>query len=299
MNIKSMSVKSDMALYFMVNFFSVVAMNEISNKESYCQKISQITDQEFFLIRQKILKILNEDQDVNQHIELKKIGLKYLLVIFASKFKNQDDILRLLIQKGAQINIKDIQNPSPINTALNAACYYGNFEAAKILLSHGADPNLKSDFELTPLAQAIDSFSSNKYLISKLLLESSADANLKSGFGDSPIIKAVKKCCEYKRYIKNLSAKYKNKAEFWQKEYNQCLDIIKILLYHGANPYQKNDQNKFAIEIAIDNDLKDLAQLMKNAQKILINKLTKILIRGDTPFSPDIGHIIAQLRYNY
>ena len=54
---------------------------------------------------------------------------------------NYTDILRLLIQSGAQVNVKQQAGSTP----LHAAAQYGNLDMLIILLEHGADVNVRME----------------------------------------------------------------------------------------------------------------------------------------------------------
>ena len=62
----------------------------------------------------------------------------------------RNDIARTLIEHGANVNAKAVNDL----TALHTAAARGNLEAAKLLLDHGADINASSTDGKTPLAYA-------------------------------------------------------------------------------------------------------------------------------------------------
>lgn len=62
----------------------------------------------------------------------------------------RNDIARILIEHGANVNGKAVNDL----TALHTAAARGNLEAAKLLLDHGADINAASADGKTPLAYA-------------------------------------------------------------------------------------------------------------------------------------------------
>ncbi len=61
-------------------------------------------------------------------------------------------ITRILLENGANVNA--VSNDDW--TALHSAAYFGRIETARILLDHGADPNVRNDAGKTPLEIAID-----------------------------------------------------------------------------------------------------------------------------------------------
>lgn len=93
-------------------------------------------------------------------------------------------IVRLLISRGAQVNVRKSNGQTPLFYAAR------NYPAVvQLLLDHGADPNLYTDIGLrTPLARAIHAYvddDEDKVLMVRLLLEAGADPNIKVHFGGS------------------------------------------------------------------------------------------------------------------
>ena len=59
-------------------------------------------------------------------------------------------IVLMLIEKGANVNIKGNTGYTP----LHAAAMGGNSEIAELLLDHGAEVNVLSNHQITPLREA-------------------------------------------------------------------------------------------------------------------------------------------------
>jgi ankyrin repeat protein len=57
------------------------------------------------------------------------------------------EILSLLIEKGADINITDIHSRTP----LHQVCFEGTLEIVRNLLDNGANINAKDSYGMTPL----------------------------------------------------------------------------------------------------------------------------------------------------
>jgi ankyrin repeat protein len=61
------------------------------------------------------------------------------------------EIAELLIEKGADLNAKDVGDGTPLFSAV----YYGHKEIVELLLANGADVNAKGNYGKTPLDEAI------------------------------------------------------------------------------------------------------------------------------------------------
>lgn len=57
---------------------------------------------------------------------------------------NHYDMLKVMIEKGVDVNITEDSPANPGNTPLHTACIYGNAEAAKILEENGADDSIQN-----------------------------------------------------------------------------------------------------------------------------------------------------------
>jgi len=83
-----------------------------------------------------------------------------------------EEVLQLLLEKNSDLNIQDIKGATPLHYASEK----GKFTAAKILLLKGANPNIQDNKGLTPLHRS----SLGNIEILKLLLTKGADHNLKT-----------------------------------------------------------------------------------------------------------------------
>ena len=93
------------------------------------------------------------------------------------------EIVKILLDKGANINLQAKYG----DTALMKAVQSGNVEIVKILLDKGADTNIKRSDGYTALMNAI---MSNNINIVKLLLDKGADINIKGVYGDTALVRA-------------------------------------------------------------------------------------------------------------
>lgn len=95
------------------------------------------------------------------------------------------DLVRLLLESGASVNVKETNG----ETALHAACFYGNLDSVKALVEHGAEINITSNTGLTPLHEACRQ-RKNPGVVA-FLLEKKANINAKTEQGETPITLAA------------------------------------------------------------------------------------------------------------
>jgi ankyrin repeat protein len=105
-------------------------------------------------------------------------------VLMASIRNNSLEILKILLESGANPNISDSGGWFPLHFAVQKGC----IDIVKTLIDFGADIN-KGDLntERTPLQVAITSNSSNKQIIVDFLVSNGADLNKQNIKGVSSI----------------------------------------------------------------------------------------------------------------
>lgn len=101
------------------------------------------------------------------------------------KYGNHNDIVGILLHKGANPNFKSKKYGF---TPIFEAVYDGNIELAEILLSYGADINFKSKSDHTPLLIAVRE---NKTKMFKWLVEHGAKTDAVDGDGSTLLHWAV------------------------------------------------------------------------------------------------------------
>ena len=108
--------------------------------------------------------------------------------LMRASYNNYNEIVELLLQNGADVNVKDIDSRT---TALMEASLRGNKEVMEVLIQNGADVNAKCSNDWTALMFA----SYNGYEeCAELLIQNEADVNAKTNNGGTALMLALIKC---------------------------------------------------------------------------------------------------------
>ncbi len=184
----------------------------------------------------------------NQTDKLQRLQKKTNLLLIACLQKNNYDASKLLLEQGA--------NPNTYfdgQYCLHYACLSKNLLLVKLLLNFGADINKKDDYEDTPLHIAIKQIHND---LVKLLLFRKANPNAQTSYNTTPLHIAVKNqdhetiqdLLHYKAdpHIKDLNG---NNALYIACQYN-ATPIIKLLIKNGVT-FGKNLDLIERIEMAL------------------------------------------------
>ncbi len=180
--------------------------------------------------------------------------------------ENRSDVVRLLVERGANVNAKTRTGETPgwilpnsvpgfghgigivrgglpergsryfIPGALTPLLYAardGRLEAAKILVAAGADLKIADANGITPLLMAV---SNNQMAVARFLIDKGADINVSDWYGRTPLWTAVE--------VRNMDVDNSSFENGIDRE--PVLDLIKLLLEKGANP---NPRTKESIPI--------------------------------------------------
>ncbi|KAN0137681.1 Ankyrin repeat-containing domain protein [Lactarius tabidus] len=150
------------------------------------------------------------------------------------------DIMRLLLDCDANVNMRDISG----NTALHVAASEGHLEVARILLKLGANVNSQNDMGLTPLQRASQGWRKGQRDIIRLLLDHGANLNTYNKYRNTPLhFAASEGHLEAARFLLELGTDVNSqndkgltplhRASQVQREGKS--DIVRLLLDHGAN----------------------------------------------------------------
>lgn len=165
------------------------------------------------------------------------------------------EIVKLLIQRGANINIENLQDL----TALDLAVINKNTEIVKFLISQNADVNRVNTRGVTPLIY------SNSLEITRLLLEAGATATI--------------------NHVSDRGSALHRAAPMGD------LKMIKFLIQHGANIHIESLQGLTALDLAVMYGITNVVKFLirKNVD------VNRVNAQGDTPLTLSFSSEITRL----
>jgi ankyrin repeat protein len=187
------------------------------------------------------------------------------------------EVVKLLLEMGADVNIIDDDGRTPLNCALKNR----HVEVAKLLLDEGADVNIPNNSGWTPLNYASED---GHVEVVKLLLEKGADVNIPNNSGWTPLnyasedghIEIVKMLLE-----KGADVNIPNNSGWTPLTCasNGHLEVVKMLLKEGADVNIVSDNGRGPLSCASYFGHLEVV-------KILLKKGADVNIASDTGKGP-------------
>lgn len=207
---------------------------------------------------------------------LNEIG--YTPLACAASFSTRD-ILEIIMFSTPESELDSADDEG--TTALMNAVFHGKYDNAKLLLEHGANPNLFNKHHLAALHICV---LKNRKDMADLLLEHGADINAQSDGITTPLIFAIqedqREFAEY--FIKNgadsnidLNGKTLLHVLASGMLPNFSSDFIKLMLEHGANPDIPDKRGETPLILATQNWNEDIIKTLVEGG-VDINKVTDV-----------------------
>ncbi|MDJ0578866.1 ankyrin repeat domain-containing protein [Crocosphaera sp.] len=207
----------------------------------------------------EILKVLiNHGADVNAKNEYGETPL-HTAVLSENK-----EIVELLINHGADVNAK---NEYDGKTPLYSAVLTKNKEIVELLINHGADVNLQNEKVFTPLDIA---GKANNKKIAELLINYGVDVNTRDKSGNTPLYSAVEN--NNKKRVELLinngaDVNARDKHGFTPLHnavWKENKEIVELLINNGADVNTRNNYGFTPLNSAIWKENKKIVELLIN-----------------------------------
>ncbi len=171
---------------------------------------------------------------------------------------NRLSVIRLLLEQGADVNIRDDDG----DTALVRAVNWKFFTTVRLLLEKDANPNVQDDLRKTPLMKAA---AGGSLAITDLLIQNGANINAQDRYGETALIYAV----------------HKNKPR-----------IVTLLLYRGADPFLR--ERSFGLSALDWARRENRPKIVKIIADFVRERQTRALMEEKQELPPEIAKIITE-----
>ncbi|MCH5600242.1 ankyrin repeat domain-containing protein [Niabella ginsengisoli] len=212
---------------------------------------------------EKVIELLEKGEDPNAY---SKDGL---FPLWRAAADNNIEIAKILLKRGANVKQRDKIKPA-FSTAISYPCQEGYLDMVKLLVENGADVNIKEFRDFTPIRIAARN---GHLDIVKYLADKGAVIDIKAMDGATPLEHAASKGhYDIVKFLIDKGADINNQdndGDFPLGEAAKLgyLEIIKLLLEKEANTNLKNKENKTALELARFHGQNKAAKLIEEFSK--------------------------------
>ena len=226
----------------------------------------------------------------------------------AGRQNGYDEVKDLIIEKKANVNKRDESGSTPL---INA-CFFGKTDVVKLLLENGADSNLSNNVGNSPLhwtAIAANERNSKECLdIMNILLEFNADIDAKNETGSTSLMQCVRDFCVFDFLIQrganvNIRDEQGRNVLFLATTMHRCVKSVNHLIKFNADrtilagEYEASELMWAANEGLLDIAVVLLTTLTNEDEKEIRKNFDKMMsLRfGRNPFPKDIRKLVNKV----
>jgi len=192
--------------------------------------------------------LLAKGANVNAKDEWNDVPLHYAAVA------GKSDLVGLLLAKEAEVNSKDDSGKTPLHDAATQ----GHQEVVEMLIAAGADVNAKDQDGRTPLHQAARKGNRD---IAELLIAKGADVNVADKDGRAPLSWAQRHEEIFELLRKHEAEEWGNTPLHWAARQGQ-LDLVLFHIAKGVDVNSKDEAGRTALHLAATYGKKDAVELL-------------------------------------
>ena len=181
------------------------------------------------------------------------VNNRYQTALWLACFDGQDNLIKNVLDAGADPNIADENSDSSLHAAIYGYCSTGTVQS---IISYGAQVNAVNNFGETPLLIACST--AQRQLV-RLLLKSKADPNIVNVEGHGSLHKAVDAdCCretlqEIIDHGVDVNAKdRRGRTALLLGCFYRQIDSVKVLLGAGADSTINDEEGFSCVHAAVD-----------------------------------------------
>ncbi|CAG9331330.1 unnamed protein product [Blepharisma stoltei] len=175
--------------------------------------------------------------------------------------RNEYDLINSILE--VQKSIKNQRDSKLKLPPIWHALLYGLTDIVKLLLEKGADPNIPNEIGETPLHHAADN---NEYEIAKLLLENNANPNLFTNENETALHQAtfrgqvkIVELLMSKGANPNIVNNYGKTSLHTAAEYDQ-IECVRILLSYGADQFIVDHEGRLPIDLSKSSTVRNIIE---------------------------------------
>ena len=248
------------------------AWRSVLTSKAFKKEAKSVFKEEILKEEEKLLAAL-EEGNANEARQLLSIGImdedcadrRGMTPLHWAAQKGLDDVVQLLIDRGADLNRTNIHGHTPLHRTGNPL----NIAVVKLLLDNGADPD-KGGYGYVVLHRAAGLGYTD---VVQLLLERGVDPNTSDQWGHTALhigarARACHKVHDVVKLLLDKGADPKKTDEYGATPLHCAAaegkkDVAKLFLDHGADPNMvENDMFRTPLHLAALQNRKDVVQLL-------------------------------------
>ena len=195
--------------------------------------------------------------------------------LYMATGNGETDIVKLLLDKHANVNAAAGKSLDCLGTSLNIAAFHGNIEIARILLDHHADVNLRDPHQGAPM---LDAAASGHIEMCEFLLAHHADVEATQGIGgETALDVAANNSMDGMRWLLAHHANTESRDAEGQTPLMHAVDLkfettpeevvekVKLLLAYHASLEARDNDGKTALMVAASHSWPEVVKVLLEA----------------------------------